>query len=50
MKTIKVSAEMHKRLQKDQKEFTEKIGYRFSMNDTIRELYKIIRAYKETQK
>ena len=49
-KNIKVSESIYKRLVEDKKDFSEKIGLKFSFNATIKELYKIIDSFMSNKK
>ena len=44
---IKISEEVHKRLQEDKKHFTKVIGYNFRFNDVIMEYHKILNTLRE---
>jgi len=47
---IKISDEVHTRLKKDKQHFTQTIGYRFTLSDTIREYQKILDGLKKQDK
>lgn len=42
MKIIKFTDSVHERIMKDKEHFTETIGYRFTLSDTVREYQKIL--------
>jgi len=47
LKTIKLSEENYERIKKDRDHFTKVIGYKFSINDTLTEYYKIMRLWEK---
>ncbi len=47
MEEIKISNELHERLQKERKDFEETIGIEFNIEQTIWELLKIVGIFNE---